>query len=108
MDNGEKDRDQKVPGTANSGQPSKEEKPPTLALQPLRHTEARTRLGQNPTLLPVLERALAKAKAKLVPHCQNPQQNLVPKDSDDDWCVVWLLEDTIQKVNTGTYQPAQI
>ena len=77
-------------------------------MQPLGHTKVRTKVGLSPALLPVLERALAKAKAKLVPQGPKPQQNLVPKGSDDDRCVVWLLEDTIQKVKTGTYQPAQI
>ena len=107
VNNRGKGKDQKVSGTANLDQLSKGEKPPTLASQPLGHTKARTKVGPSPALLPVLEKALAKAKAKLAPQSPESRQNLVPQDNDDDRCVVWLLEDTIQKVKNGTYQPSR-
>ena len=44
VNNGEKGKDQKVSGTANLDQPSKGEKPPTLASQPLGHPKVRTKV----------------------------------------------------------------
>ena len=53
--------------------------------------------------LPALERALTKARGKLSSHCQNPKQGSASRESEEDQCIVWLLEDTIQKVKAGTY-----
>ena len=89
-----------------SGQLSKEEKLPTLALQPTGHIEVNTRPRQSAVLLPRLEQALARAREKLAPQGPKPQQNQAYKGSEDNRCVEWLLEDAIRKLKAGTFQLA--
>ena len=103
MNKGKGDEAQEATGPPNPNQPPKEVKLSTLVPQTLRRMEVRRRLGQNKAFLPALERALTKAKEKLASHCQNSKQSSAPKESDEDRCIVWLLEDTIQKVKAGTY-----
>ena len=93
----------KVTGSISPSQPPRELKPSTLISQTLRRTELRRRLGQNKAFLPALERALTKVRGKLASHRQSPKQGSAPRESKEDRCIVWLLEDTIQKVKAGTY-----
>ena len=71
--------------------------------QTLRHIELRRRLGQNKAFLPALERALIKARGRLAAHHQNLKQGPTSRENEDGQCMVWLLEDSIQKVKAGTY-----
>ena len=72
-----------------------------------RHIEWRRRLGQNPVFLPALERALIKARKELVTHTQDLEED--PSTREDKgkavWRhhIVWLLEDSIHRVKSGTY-----
>ena len=63
----------------------------------------RRRLGQNKAFLPALERALTKARGRLAVQHQNLKQGHTPKESEESQSLVWLLEDSIQKVKAGTY-----
>ena len=93
-----------IMGAISPNHPPREHKAPsTLLSQTLRRTELRRRLGQNKAFLPTLERALTKARGKLASHRQNPKQGSDSRESEEDQCIVWLLEDTIQKVKAGTY-----
>ena len=74
--------------------------PSSLHPQTLRHLELRRRLGQNKAFLPALKRALTKARGRLAAHPQDWKQARENKESQ---CMVWLLEDSIQKVKAGTY-----
>ena len=98
-----KDEAQKVAGPISPNQPPRELKHSTLSPQTLRRTELRRRLGQNKAFLPALERALTKVREKLASHRPGLKQGSTAKESEEDWCIVWLLEDTIQKVKAGTY-----
>ena len=68
--------------------------------QTLRHLKLRRRLGQNKAFLPALERALTKARGKLTAPPQDWKQ---AKENKESQWMVWLLEDSIQKVKAGTY-----
>ena len=74
--------------------------PSPLLPQTLRHLELRRRLGQNKAFLPALERALTKARGRLAAHPQDWKQ---ARENEESQCMVWLLEDSIQKVKAGTY-----
>ena len=83
---------------------TKESKAPPLVLpKKVRHIELRRRLGQNKAFLPALERALTKARGRLAVQHQNLKQGHTPGESEESQCLVWLLEDSIQKVKAGTY-----
>ena len=86
----------KPPGPNQS---PKEVKPSTLSPQTARGMEVRRRLGQSTAFLPALEKALTKAKE----NCQSSKQNPDLKESNEDQCVVWLIEDTIQRIKEGTF-----
>ena len=91
-------------GAVSADRPTKEHKAPSLVLpQTFRHVELRRRLGQNEALLPALERALIKARGRLAVHHQNLKQGHTSGESEEGQCMVWLLEDSIQKVKAGTY-----
>ena len=72
-----------------------------------RHIEWRRRLGQNPVFLPALERALIKARKELVVHYQDLEEDPATRDDKDQagrrQQIVWLLEDSIHRVKSGTY-----
>ena len=68
-----------------------------------RHIEFRRRLGQNPAFLPVLERALIKARKKLAAHHQDLKKDPTSREDKDCQRMVWLFEDSIQRVKAGTY-----
>ena len=88
----------------SSDLPTREYKGPSpLLTQMPRHIEFRRRLGQNPAFLPVLERALIKARKRLAVHRQNPKQDPTSREDEDRQCMVWLFEDSIQRVKAGTY-----
>ena len=80
-------------------QSPEEVKPSTLSLQTVRSTELRRRLGQNTAFLPTLEKALTKVKES----CQSSKRDPDLKESNEDRCVVWLIEDTIQWIKEGTF-----
>ena len=83
---------------------NKEPKAPPLVLpRKVRHIELRRRLGQNKAFLPALKRALIKARGRLAVHHQNLKQGHTSGESEEGQCMVWLLEDSIQKVKAGTY-----
>ena len=67
--------------------------------QTLRHLELRRRLGQNKAFLPALKRALTKARGKLAAPPQDWKQ---ARENEESQWMVWLLEDSIQKVKAGT------
>ena len=91
-------------GAVSSDRPTREHKAPCPLLpQTLRHIELRRRLGQNKAFLPALERALTKARGRLAMQHQNLKQGHTPGESEESQCMVWLLEDSIQKVKAGTY-----
>ena len=71
-----------------------------LLPQTLRNIELRRRLGQNKAFLPALERALTKARGRLAAHPKDWKQ---ARENEESQCMVWLLEDSIQKVKAGTY-----
>ena len=77
--------------------------PSPLLPQTPRHIEFRRRLGQNPAFLPVLERALIKARKRLAAHHQNLKQDPTSREDEDCQRMVWLFEDSIQRVKAGTY-----
>ena len=83
---------------------TKEQKaqPPSLP-QAFRRIELRRRLGQNKAFLPALERALIKARGRLAVQPQGLKQGPASREREDGQCMVWLLEDSIQKVKAGTY-----
>ena len=88
-------------GASTPNYPLREQGAPSPSLpQTLRHLELRRRLGQNKSFLPALERALTKARGRLAAHPQDWKQARENKESQ---CMVWLLEDSIQKVKAGTY-----
>ena len=91
-------------GSISSDRPTREHKAPSPLLpQTLRHIELRRRLGQNKAFLPALERALIKARGRLAAHHQNLKQGPTSRENEESQCMVWLLEDSIQKVKAGTY-----
>ena len=91
-------------GAVSSNRSTKESKVPPLALpKTVRCIELRRRLGQNKAFLPALERALTKARGRLAVQHQNLKQGHTPKESEESRSLVWLLEDSIQKVKAGTY-----
>ena len=91
-------------GAISSDRPTREHKAPSPLLPPtLRHIELRRRLGQNKAFLPALERALIKVGGRLAVHHQNLKQGPTSRENEDGQCMVWLLEDSIQKVKAGTY-----
>ena len=93
-----------ITGAISSDRPTREHKAPSPLLpQTLRHIELRRRLGQNKAFLPALERALIKARGRLAAHHQNLKQGPTSRENKDGQCMVWLLEDSIQKVKAGTY-----
>ena len=65
-------------------------------------------LWTSPTLLGKLERTLTRAKEKLTPQDRKTQSDLEQQVSEEDRYIVWLVEDAIQKVKAGVFQPAQI
>ena len=88
----------------SSDLPTREYRGPSpLLTQTPRHIEFRRRLGQNPAFLPVLERALIKARKRLAVHRQNLKQDPTSREDEDRQCMVWLFEDSIQRVKAGTY-----
>ena len=91
-------------GAISSDRPTREHKAPSPLLpQMLRHIEFRRRLGQNKAFLPALERALIKARGRLAAHHQNLKEDPTSRENEDSQCMVWLLEDSIQRVKAGTY-----
>ena len=74
-----------------------------LLPQALRRIKLRRRLGQNKAFLPALERALIKARGRLAVQHQSLKQGPASRESKDGQYMVWLLEDSIQKVKAGTY-----
>ena len=72
-----------------------------------RHIEFRRRLGQNPVLLPALEKALSKARKKLVAHNQDLEEDPTAREDKDKAVrsqrMVWPFEDSIHRVKAGTY-----
>ena len=48
-----------------------------------RHIEFRRRLGQNPAFLPALERALIKARKKLVAHNQDLEEDPTTREDKE-------------------------
>ena len=74
--------------------------PSPLLPQMLRHLELRRRLGQNKAFLPALKRALTKARGRLAAHPQDWKQ---ARENEESQSMVWLLEDSIQKIKAGTY-----
>ena len=69
----------------------------------VRRIELRRRLGQNKAFLPALERALTKARGGVAVQAQNLEQGHTSGESKESHSLVWLLEDSIQKVKAGTY-----
>ena len=69
----------------------------------VRRIELRRRLGQNKAFLPALERALTKARGGVAVQAQNLEQGHTSGESEESHSLVWLLEDSIQKVKAGTY-----
>ena len=93
-----------ITGAISSDHPIREHKASSPLLpQTLRHIELRRRLGQNKAFLPALERALIKARGRLAVQHQILKQGPASRESEDGQCMVWLLEDSIQKVKAGTY-----
>ena len=91
-------------GAISSDRPTREHKAPSPLLpQTLRHIELRRRLGQNKAFLPALERALIKARGRLATYHQNLKQGPNSRENEESQFMVWLLEDSIQKVKAGTY-----
>ena len=72
-----------------------------------RHIEWRRQLGQNPAFLPALERALIKARKELVTHNQDLEEDPTTREDKGKAVrcqrMVWLLEDSIHRVKSGTY-----
>ena len=68
-----------------------------------RHIEFRRRLGQNLAFLPALERALIKARKKWAAHHQDLKRDPTSRKDKDCQRMVWLFEDSIQRVKAGTY-----
>ena len=91
-------------GAVSTDSSNKEPKAPPLVLpKKVRRIELRRRLGQNKAFLPALERALTKARGRVAVQPQNLKQGHTPGESEESQSLVWLLEDSIQKVKAGTY-----
>ena len=91
-------------GAISSDRPTREHKAPSPLLpQTLRHIELRRRLGQNKAFLPALERALIKARGRLDAHHQILKKDPTSRENEDGQGIVWLLEDSIQRVKAGIY-----
>ena len=71
------------------------------------HIEWRRRLGQNPAFLEAVERALANRRKELETCNQeleeNPSDEEIKEKAAQLQHMVWLFEDTIQRVREGTY-----
>ena len=92
-----------VEAISSDGLPKEQKVQPPSLPQTLRRTELRRRLGQNKAFLPALERALIKARGRLAVQPQGLKQGPASREREDGQCMVWLLEDSIQKVKAGTY-----
>ena len=68
----------------------------------VRRIELRRRIGQNKAFLPALERALTKARGRVAVQSQDLEQGHTSGGSEESQSLVWLLEDSIQKVKAGT------
>ena len=91
-------------GAVGTDSYNKEPKAPTLVLpRKVRRIELRRRLGQNKAFLPALERALNRARGGVVMQAQNLEQGHTSGESEESHSLVWLLEDSIQKIKAGTY-----
>ena len=88
---------------SSDGPPKEQKVQPPLLPQTFRCIELRRRLGHNKAFLPALERALIKARGRLARQPQGQKQGPASREREDGQCMVWLLEDSIQKVKAGTY-----
>ena len=72
-----------------------------------RHIEWRRRLGQNPAFLPALEGALTNKRKELAACHQELEEDPKSKENKDKAVqlqrMVWLFEDSIHRVKSGTY-----
>ena len=66
------------------------------------------RLWTSPTLLSKLEKTLTQAKEKLTPQERKTPSDLEQQVGEEDRYIVWLMEDAIQRVKAGVFQPAQL
>ena len=69
----------------------------------VRRLELKRKIGQNRTFLPALKRALDRARGGVAVQVQNLEQGHTSGESEESHSLVWLLEDSIQKIKAGTY-----
>ena len=82
----------------------KEHKAPTLVIpRKVRCLELKRKLGQNKAFLPALERALDRAKGGVPAQVQSLGRDRTSGEGEESHSLVWLLEESIQKIKAGTY-----
>ena len=66
------------------------------------------RLWASPTLLSKFEKTLTRAKEKLTHPDRKTLSDVEKQAGEEDQYMVWLVEDAIQRVKAGVFQPAQL
>ena len=87
-----------------AGSHNKEHEAPTLVIpRKIRHLEPKGKLGQNKASLSALEIALDKAKGGVLAQVQSLGRGSTSGEGEESHSLVWLLEESIQKIKAGTY-----
>ena len=69
----------------------------------VRRLELKRKLGQNKAFLPALKRALDRARGGVPVQVQNLGRGRTSGEGEESHSLVWLLEESIQKIKAGTY-----